>query len=169
MTGGFISHGIAYLEMPPEYPGYICTDTATGLEVLCAPHSEEADPYPAYCGSTQYIDNKVDFSEHPANLYNLYTYYELGCRPKSATALIGMVVFFGSAVACLFVPRLGDLWGRKPIFCFSLAFQAPLIYMVVFVTTLKYIYIACFFFGMCIIGRMSCGFLLMMELVPNAY
>lgn len=36
MSGGFIAHGIAYLEMPPEYPGYFC-DTATQTEVLCAP------------------------------------------------------------------------------------------------------------------------------------
>ena len=97
----------------------------------------------------------------------MYTKYGLNCKPKRATVLIGMVVFAGSAIACLFVPRLGDLLGRKPVFCFCLALQAPTIFICAFMTQLKYVYIGCFFFGVCIIGRMSCGFLLMMELVPN--
>jgi hypothetical protein len=27
MSGGFIMHGIGYLEKPPEEPGYLCTYT----------------------------------------------------------------------------------------------------------------------------------------------
>lgn len=108
----------------------------------------------------------VDY-EDPANLNNLYTTLQLACKPRKATALVAMAVFAGSAIGCLFMPRLGDLLGRKPVFCFSLAFQAPILASITFIHGLKIIYIAAFFFGICIIGRMACGFLLMMELVPT--
>jgi|LakMenEpi03Aug12_release.lakeMendotaPanAssembly.Ray.scaffolds.fasta_scaffold4860179_1 glycerol uptake facilitator-like aquaporin len=37
LSGGFIAHGIAYLELPPHYPGYLCTTTGSSEEVVCAP------------------------------------------------------------------------------------------------------------------------------------
>ena len=56
MSGGFIAHGIAYLEMPPEYPGYFCTDTANpGQLVDCAPKTPKIIPdplFPTFCDST---------------------------------------------------------------------------------------------------------------------
>jgi hypothetical protein len=174
MSGGFISHGIAYLEMPPEYPGYLCTTTTSIGEVVCAPKLNtekefEDVPEPTFfCDNDQVTSYKVDF-EHPSNLYNLYTSLNLCCKPKRATALIAMAVFAGSAIGCLFMPRLGDLWGRKPIFCVSLAVQAPLMFSITYIKSLQAIYAAAFIFGICIIGRMACGFLLMMELVPTKY
>lgn len=113
------------------------------------------------------IDYKVDFEASPMNLYNVYTFLDLMCKPRRATAFVSMAVFAGSAIGCLFVPRLGDLMGRKPIFCISLAIQAPLLASISFLRGLKVIYTVCFIFGICVIGRMACGFLLMMELVPT--
>lgn len=172
MSGGFIAHGIAYLEMPPEYPGYLCT-VGNLTKQTCAP---EFDPdytgteVPSYfwCDTNSGVSHyEVDYEANPANLNNLYTQLRLGCMKRRATALIAMAVFAGSAIGCLFMPRLGDLLGRKPVFCFSLAFQAPLLASITFLHGIKLIYIAAFFFGICIIGRMACGFLLMMELVPT--
>jgi MFS family permease len=121
-----------------------------------------------FCDNPLVTSYEVDF-EHPANLYNLYTSLDLCCKPKKATALIAMAVFAGSAIGCLFMPRLGDLWGRKPVFCASLAVQVPLMFSITYLTGLKVIYGAAFIFGICIIGRMACGFLLMMELVPSKF
>jgi len=80
MSGGFIAHGIAYLEMPPEYPGYFCTDLTLpqGSPLVdCAPKIPVVDPpttiYPTFCNSTTYAYESVNFEEHDANLYNMYT------------------------------------------------------------------------------------------------
>jgi MFS family permease len=175
MTGGFIAHGVAYLEMPPEYPGYMCAmDTdPTNYNTVCAPQLDPLFPNvtvtwcPDLTSSGGVAHYEVDYEEK-ANLYNLYTWLKLGCKPKKATALIVMAVFAGSAIGCLFMPRLGDLLGRKPVFCWSLALQAPLLAFFLYIYNLKILYIGCFFFGICVVGRMSCGFLLMMELVPTA-
>ena len=110
--------------MPPEYPGYLCS-TATATDITCAPkpNPEFADvPVDTFfCNNPDITSYEVDFAERPSNLYNFYTSLDLCCKPKRATALIAMAVFAGSAIGCLFMPRLGDLWGRKPIFCASLA------------------------------------------------
>ena len=34
--------------------------------------------------------------------------------------MIAMVAFFGVFLGCMFVPRLGDLYGRKPVFLGSM-------------------------------------------------
>lgn len=84
MSGGFIAHGIAYLEMPPEYPGYLCTDLSSPLSsplniVDCAPktptdHTPPAnETAPTFCDSTTYVYDSVNFEAHPANIYNMYT------------------------------------------------------------------------------------------------
>lgn len=132
LSGGFIAHGIAYLEMPPEYPGYLCaTDPQNphDFNEICAPQANAAHPEvtlficpkPTFAKNPAVLDFEVDLEESPANLINLYTHLDLMCKPKKATALIAMAVFAGSAIGCLFVPRLGDLLGRKPIFCIALA------------------------------------------------
>jgi hypothetical protein len=62
---------------------------------------------------------------------------------------------------------MGDIYGRKPIFVTCLALQAPLFGIITW-TKSAYIAYGCIFLaGPCIIGRMSCGFLLIMELVHS--
>jgi len=188
MCGGFIAHGVAYLQLPPEYPGYLCamqTDP-TNYNTVCAPYykkSNYTEPVVFFCPGVNNARTlttpptynpdvagwEVNYGASPRNLYNFYSSLDLGCRPKSATARIAMSVFAGSAIGCLFMPRLGDLIGRKTIFCFSLLFQVPLIATCGYISKLLPIYTASFLFGICIIGRMSCGFLLMMELVPTSH
>lgn len=174
LSGGFLAHGVAYLELPPQWPGYLCSleSDPTNFNTECAPKPHADDPpFPYFCdeyNSFGIADYKVDYTANSHNLYNLYTTLSLCCKPKRATALIAMFVFAGSAIACLFMPRLGDLKGRKVIFCFSLLFQVPLLGALVFLSSLKIVYAAAFFFGICVVGRMACGFLLMMELVPTA-
>jgi hypothetical protein len=115
MSGGFIAHGVAYLEMPPEYPGYKCamiTDP-TNFNTDCGPEFNEEDPnVVTFCGNPDVAHYEVDFEASRSNLYNLYTWLDLCCKPRRATALIAMAVFAGSAIGCLFMPRLGDLLGR---------------------------------------------------------
>lgn len=78
MSGGFITHGIAYLEMPPEYPGYLCTTTLDPTtEVICAPKPNPEFPDVVvntfFCDNPDIASKEVDFAERPSNLYNLYT------------------------------------------------------------------------------------------------
>lgn len=107
--------------------------------------------------------------DNPANVYNWYTKLDLVCKNKKAMAFIGTFAFIGISLGCLFVPRLGDLYGRKLIFLISMFVQAPIYAVASWTSNLKIVYGMCFLIGPCIIGRMSQGFLLLMELVPSKW
>jgi len=62
---------------------------------------------------------------------------------------------------------MGDIYGRKPIFVTCLALQAPLFGIITWTKSAYVAYGCIFLAGPCIIGRMSCGFLLIMELVHS--
>lgn len=62
---------------------------------------------------------------------------------------------------------MGDLYGRKPLYVFALILQLPVYLMACFFTKLIPIYVVAFFLGPCVTGRMACGFLLLLEMVPK--
>lgn len=88
---------------------------------------------------------------------------------KKVVSLIAIIALLGLGVSCLFLPRMGDIYGRKPIYMFALCLQVVVYMMACIVTTLKNVYIVVAFLGPCVIGRMACGFLLLMEIVPRKY
>lgn len=69
----------------------------------------------------------------------------------------------GIFLGVLVIPRLGDLVGRKPIFFAALWGSIPTLAVVCFVSKLSILDAATFLAGPCIIARMSCGFLMLME------
>ena len=113
------------------------------------------------------IDYEIDYEAENENIYNWYTKVRLMCKPTRATALIAMAAFFGVFIGCLFIPRIGDLYGRKPIYLASMIVQSPIIIILIINTNMPVMYTLVAVFGMSIIGRMSCGFLLLMEHVPR--
>jgi MFS family permease len=82
-------------------------------------------------------------------------------------ALIASSALIGISLSCLFIPRLGDLYGRKPIFVIALTLQLPVYCLVCFFNKMLPMYITAFFLGPTVTGRMACGFLLMLEMVPK--
>ena len=119
VSGGFITHGIAYLELVPHEPGYICTNKVTGNEEKCDPDF--------FCDQKDVYDYRVDFDAEKENLYNWYTKLDLCCLEKKYTGYIGIAASASIFAACLFVPRLGDLYGRKPVFLVAVFVQAPIL------------------------------------------
>jgi len=67
----------------------------------------------------------------------------------------------------LIVPRLGDLFGRKPIVTAALWGSLAPLALVTFPKSVIMVDIGAFLAGPCIIARMSCGFLLLMEHMPT--
>jgi len=78
-------------------------------------------------------------------------------------AKIAMSCMIGIFLGVLIVPRIGDLIGRKPVFWISLFVSLPALILVAFTSSLLAVDIAVFLAGPCIIARMSCGFLMLME------
>ena len=130
LSGGLIVHGIAYLELPPSGPGtipklytqYMCTDTTNFSLPMYA------------CNKTTWCTNlnntglkvtsaSVNYEASKYNLYNWWTKFEISCKPSpnKAVSFIATIALLGLGLSCLFLPRMGDIYGRKPIYIFALS------------------------------------------------
>ena len=166
MTGGFVMHGLAYLELPVGEngeAGYIVTFTDGSLPNPRAGTAEE------YCANNpSFKSDTIERNEelNPRNKFNLYNWMtKLGlvCKGTFATSLISFIAIGGIAISCLFIPRMGDLYGRKYIFITAIFAQVPVFFVAGYFSGIYPVYVAAFFIGPCVIARMSCGFLLIME------
>ena len=81
--------------------------------------------------------------------------------------MIAFSVLLGISISCLFIPRLGDLYGRKPVFMIALTAQLPVYILLILFNKMIPMYVAAFFLGPTVCGRMACGFLLLLEMVPK--
>lgn len=75
----------------------------------------------------------------------------------------------GAALSCFFLPSLGDKYGRWIMFQISMGLQIPIFVLALFTRQLFVVYISSFFRGVSLIGRFTCGFVLLMELFPERY
>jgi len=163
MTGGFVLHGIAYLELPVGEEGdlgyYVTYPDGT---VIPGTAEEYCANNPSFKKDTIVRDEALN----PRNKYNLYnweTKLGLVCKGKLATSLIAFIAVAGVAISCLFIPRMADLYGRKNIFVVALLSQVVVFCVAGIPSNIYLVYVGAFFLGPCVIGRMSCGFLLIME------
>ena len=78
-----------------------------------------------------------------------------------------MITLGSIFLGVLFVPRLGDLLGRRPVVYTGLIFSIPVLCGATFAAKLLTLDIVVLFAGPCIIARMGCGFLLLMEHMPT--
>ena len=78
-----------------------------------------------------------------------------------------MICLAGIFLGVFFVPRMGDLIGRKPILQSALIGSLIPLAMVTFTSSIVVVDVGAFIAGPCIIARMSCGFLLLMEHMPT--
>lgn len=67
------------------------------------------------------------------------------------------------------MPALGDQYGRWTIFQVTMIVQIPLFLFCIFTESLAVIYFALFYAGIVSIGRFTCGYLLLTELVPEKW
>lgn len=78
-----------------------------------------------------------------------------------------MFALVGVGLSCLFIPRMGDLYGRKPMYIFALVLQIPVYTLACVLNKVLPIYVVAFALGPCVTGRMACGFLLLLEMMPK--
>ena len=57
---------------------------------------------------------EIDYS-NPSSLYNWVQQFNMVCSPKSDFGLFGGVFFAGFSIGSLVLPKLSDIYGRKPL------------------------------------------------------
>ena len=166
MSSTLIVHCIAMLELKPkeptkdnpdQEPGYICSKKGQP-DYLCSPDD--------FCGDDS-ITYEVNFDGSDENVYNWYTKLGLVCKDDNATAFLLTGSMVGFVLGVVFVPRLGDLFGRKLIVQIALIESIPCLVVYAIATTPLAVQIAGFFQGPAFIAKIGCGFLMLLEHMPT--
>ena len=89
------------------------------------------------------------------------------CSEKSAFGLLGSLIFLGWAFSSIWMSRLSDLYGRKPIYLTSYAMQTLAICALMFTTSFKVACAALFVLGMCCSGRWNVTYIYCFEFVTE--
>jgi MFS family permease len=81
--------------------------------------------------------------------------------------LIGATFLIGIVVGCSFVTKMGDYYGRKPIYLLGLILNFVLIATLIFVKNLYLAYFCCFMLGISITARYYVGYTYNLEFQPK--
>lgn len=79
--------------------------------------------------------------------------------------MLGSAYFVGYSLACLFIPRLADIYGRRWLFIGAIWFQVLVYIGLLFSKSLVSNIILILVFGLCGAGRSTTGYLYLMELL----
>ncbi len=153
LTGSFLAFSIPFLELNPKY---ICTDSDTGRQFDCTRDD--------FCHSTT-VSHRVDWSDD-TSLHNWVEDLNLTCTPGFEIGLIGASMFAGWALAATFLPRLADVYGRKPVYLGSIGAHCIIYLSIIASKSLTLTTALMFLLGMVSVGRAAVGYLYLTELVP---
>ena len=80
--------------------------------------------------------------------------------------MLGSAYFLGWTLFAIAIPRLADIYGRKIVYGTAMLMQVPTIYGMILSRDVMMTTALLFVMGVCAAGRVSVGFLYIMEMVP---
>ena len=146
----FFFNSFAFLEVEPQF---MCQMTP-GSDVWTYGTPDDT-LHEAYCNS----DYNCEINwENRLSLHNLIVQLNMTCAPKWMMGLIGAVFLIGIVVGCSFVTRLGDVYGRKPVYLAGLTLNLVLISILVVNKNVWVAYVCIFLLGVSITARYYVGY-----------
>ncbi len=154
LTSEWLAFAIPFLEL---FPKYVCV----------RPNGEQFD-----CTQDDFCDNPsikhyVNWNDR-ASIHNWVEDLDLTCTSRFKIGLIGSALFAGWAISAAFLPRLADVYGRKPVYGWSMIVHCLVYAAIVLSRSLTLTTSLMFFLGVATAVRASVGFLYMTELAPKA-
>ena len=156
VSNNYIYYALTFLEL---WPDYTCAasilDKDCNRELMC-----KNPDNPALI--------QVNW-ESTRSLHNWVEKLDLVCEPSWRIGLIASMCIFGSSIGTLFVPRLGDVYGRR-LPCLISMGASLLMHLSLILSNSVNLTMALFFFqGLCTPGKSNVGYVYMLELVPAAW
>ena len=91
------------------------------------------------------------------------------CSPSMTIGLIGALFLIGIVVGCSTLTRLGDVYGRRPIYMLGILLHLICMICILQVTELKYAYFLFFVFGLSVTARYFVGYTYLVEIQPKSH
>lgn len=163
ITGpGFWIYQMGYLMQEPRYLCQLAgsvsgseADTICTSENICS-------------GDSRILAWKIDES-HESALQNWHKEFDLMCWPNRDISLIMSLYFLGWASTLLWMPRLGDVYGRKIMVAGSNAVSLVLFLGVLFAPNISFLCCMLFLWGCFDSCRSGIGYPYMIELMPKKH
>lgn len=153
VSNGYIFYALTYLEL---WPDYVCSPDIPAKQcdhtLMCHP------PHPGAI--------RVNW-DSTRSLHNWVEKLDLTCQEPWKIGFIGSMYLFGWSLGCLFVPRLGDVYGRKRPYIAS-SVTSLFIYLGLILSNNINLTMALFFLlGLCTPGKSNIAYVYLLELVPT--
>jgi MFS family permease len=157
VSNGYIFYALTYLEL---FPDYICAKSVPkdqcNHELMCSTGGEQPNVI------------RVDWTSHHS-LYNWVDRLNLACEPGWKIGFIGSMYLMGWSAGCLFIPRLGDVYGRRKPFLICSALSV-LVYLGLLLSKNIDLTMALYLLlGLSTPGKVNIGYVYLLELVPTAW
>jgi len=102
-------------------------------------------------------------------LNNWIQQYDLTCESDVALSMIGSSFFLGTFVGSFILPRMADVYGRRPLFMVGLVIYISVVFGLLLSTTKHMMYILLFFGGISETGRYYVAYVYAIEIAPKRY
>lgn len=153
---GFWFYQMGYLMQKPKYacemaPG-VSADICTS-ELICAKDE-------------RILSWSIDW-DGEASLHNWHLEYDLMCWPKESIGFFCALFWLGWCCTLLWVPRLGDIYGRKYLIAYNNFVSLALYLGTMFAPNIYILGMIMFTWGLFNSCRTNIAFLYMQELMPK--
>ena len=105
-SGDMIVNNLAYFELQPSFK---CLEEDQWRSCKSA----------EFCDSN--IEYKIDYTSD-TSLHNWVEQLSIECASWQEISRIGFYYFIGWVVGALFLPRMSEVWGRRPVYLLISAF-----------------------------------------------
>ena len=121
-----------------------------------------------FCFSNYHCE--IDWAD-PQSLHNLIEQFDVFCEPKWKIGMLGFSFLMGIVFGCLTVARLGDVYGRKPIYKLGLWMHLGFSVLLCMLQTKNFyvIYGLLVIFGMSVTARYYVGYSFNIEMQPKSH
>jgi MFS family permease len=159
LSSSWYVYALTYYElMPPG--GFQCLDATANEWYPCEPYQ--------FCDMQPRPEYKIDYSDK-RNLHNWVDKLDLACVKNETVGMIGSSFFTGWAVTSLWLPGLGDVYGRLPIFRICMVVYFLAICAIYACFNVWFMIAINFVMGAASSARIGMGVVFMQEFVPTRY
>lgn len=153
----FFFNAFAFLEVEPVYKCQFTPGEWT--------YGTESNPLKnEYCSGNKLCT--IDWSDKQS-IHNLIVQLNMECSPKWLLGGLGFVFLLGIVIGCSTLTKLGDLYGRRPVYLLGQVMNLVLILAIMTSTNLIADYFLLFFLGLSITSRYYVGYTFNVEMCPK--
>lgn len=111
---------------------------------------------------------RIDWNDDES-IHNLIEQLDFFCVPDMMIGLIGAIFLMGIVVGCSTLTRLGDVYGRKPIYLVGLALHLFFTIGILTTKSVGFAYFLLFVFGLSVTSKYYVGYTYNLEMQPRTH